>query len=69
MQEPPRPTLDAETIRRMAADVVRITLTLAEQNAVRDTLGSLLDEIRVIAPSDRAGVEPEPIVMVEEWPR
>ncbi len=69
MQDVPNPALDAGTIRSMAAEVVRIALTTAEVDAVRTTLASLLDEIRGIAPSDRAGLEPETTIMVEEWPR
>jgi hypothetical protein len=69
MQDVPKPALDAGTIRSMAAEVVRISLSPAEVNAVQATVSSLLDEIRAIAPSDRAGVDPEPTILVEEWPR
>jgi hypothetical protein len=64
-----RPAFDAETIRRMAAEDVRIALTPAELDAVRSTLNSLLEEIGRIAPGDRTGAEPEASVTVEEWPR
>ena len=69
MQDVSKPALDAGTIGRMAAEVVRIVLTPAEVDAVRTTLTALLDEIRVVEPGDRDGVEPETAVMVEEWPR
>jgi hypothetical protein len=69
MQDVSKPALDVETIRRMAAEDVRIALTAAEVDAVRTTLASLLDEVRAVAPSDRNGVEPEPTIIVEEWPR
>jgi hypothetical protein len=69
MADAPRPALDAETIRRMAAEDVRIALSPAEVDALRSLLDSLLDEIRQMAPRDRAGSEPEPIISVEEWPR
>jgi hypothetical protein len=69
MQDVPKPALDAGTIRNMAAEVVRIVLMPAEVDSVRTTLASLLDEIGAIGPGDRAGVEPEPTVMVEVWPR
>jgi hypothetical protein len=69
MQEVHRPALDAETIRRQAAEEVLIALTRAEVDALHTLLNSLLDEIRAIAPSDRAGVEPETTIMVEEWQR
>ena len=63
------PALDAETIRRMAAELVRITLTPAEVDALRPLLNSLLEEIRQVRPGDRAGVEPELGVTREDWPR
>ena len=69
MPDEPAPDLDAETIRRMAADEVKITLSPAEVDALSKLLGPLLEEIRQIAPGDRAGAEPEASVVVEEWPR
>jgi hypothetical protein len=67
MPDAPSPPLDAETIRRMAAEEVRIALTPAEVEALRPLLNSLLDEIRGMAPGDRAGAEPEAKITVEEW--
>ena len=63
------PALDAETIRRMAAETVRITLTPPEVDALRPLLNSLLEEIRQVTPGARAGAEPEPGVTMEDWPR
>jgi hypothetical protein len=68
MPEAPNPPLDAETIRRMAREEVMLGLTPAEVDAVHTVLNSLLEEIRQIAPADRAGPEPELRVVVEEWP-
>jgi hypothetical protein len=67
MPDDSSPAFDAETIRRMAAEAVRIALTPSEVDALRSTLNSLLDEIRKIAPSDRAGAEPESSITVEDW--
>ena len=69
MPDEPAPDLDAETIRRMAAHEVKLALSPAEVDALSKLLGPLLDEIRQIAPSDRAGAEPEGSFAVEEWPR
>ncbi len=69
MADEPAPGLDAETIRRMAAHVVKLPLSPDEVDALSRTLSPLLEEIRKVAPSDRAGSEPEPGVTVEEWPR
>ncbi len=69
MPDQPGPALDAETIRRMAAETVRITLTPAEVDALRPVLNSLLEEIRQVKSGDRAGAEPESGVTMEDWPR
>ena len=69
MPDEPAPDLDAETIRRMAAEEVKIALSPAEVDALSKLLGPLLEEIRQVAPSDRAGAEPEMSITVEEWPR
>jgi hypothetical protein len=69
MPDEPAPDLDAETIRRMAAHVVKIALSPGEVDDLGKTLGSLLEEIRKVAPGDRAGAEPEGSFVVEEWPR
>ena len=69
MPEAPKPALEAETIRRMAAEEVRLALSPSEVDALRTTLNGLLEEIGRIAPSDRAGAEPETSITVEEWPR
>jgi hypothetical protein len=69
MPDAPAPDLDAETIRRMAAHVVKIPLSPGEVDALSKTLGPLLAEIRQIAPSDRDGAEPEGSFVLEEWPR
>ncbi len=63
------PAIEAETIRRMASEEVRIAVSPAEVEALRSLLNSLLDEIGRIAPADRAGAEPEVSITVEEWPR
>ena len=60
------PTFDAETIRRMAAEAVKIALTPSEVDALRPLLGGLLEEIRQVSPTDRAGAEPETRITVEE---
>jgi hypothetical protein len=67
MPDDTTPAFDAETIRRMAAEELKIALTAAEVDALRPLLNSLLDEIRKIAPGDRAGAEPEARITVEEW--
>jgi hypothetical protein len=69
MPDAPRPALEAETIRRMAAEEVRLVASPSEVDALRTTLNALLEEIGRIAPSDRAGAEPETAITVEEWPR
>jgi hypothetical protein len=69
MLDDPSPALDAETIRRMAAESVRIALTPAEVDALRPLLNSLLEEIRQVRPGDRDGTEPELSFTLEEWPR
>jgi hypothetical protein len=69
MPDEPAPDLDAETIRRMAANALKIALSPAEVDALSTLLGPLLDEIRKVASGDRAGAEPEVSVTVEEWPR
>ena len=60
--------LEAETIRRIASEQVGIELTDHDVSALKTTLDGLLEEIRQIAPSDRAGAEPESGVIVLEWP-
>jgi hypothetical protein len=69
MPNAPRPALEAETIRRMADEEVRLALRPSEVDALRTTLNGLLEEIGQIASSDRAGAEPEMSITVEEWPR
>jgi hypothetical protein len=69
MPDEPVPDLDIETIRQMAAHEVKIALSPGEVDALSKVLGPLLDEIRKVAPGDRAGVEPEVSYVVEEWPR
>ena len=69
MPDEPAPDLDNETIRRMAAHEVKIALSPGEVDALSKLLGPLLEEIRKVAPGDRAGVEPEVSCVVEEWPR
>ncbi len=69
MPDGPRPTLEAETIRRMAAEEVKLALSPSEVDALRSTLNAILEEIGRIAPGDRAGSESETAITVEEWPR
>jgi hypothetical protein len=68
MRDVPNPLLAAETIRRVASEQVRISLTPAEVDALETLLNSLLDEIGQIKLPDRATAEPEATVTVEEWP-
>ena len=68
MLDDPGPSLDAETIRRVASEQVRISLKPAEVDAIQALLKSLLEEIRQITPRDRATAEPEPVIAVEDWP-
>jgi hypothetical protein len=68
MPEAPKPALAAETIRRMASEEVMNSLTQNEVEKLHNLLHSLLEEIRQISPSDRAGAEPEAGVVVLEWP-
>ncbi len=65
----PDPALEAEPVRRMASEEIRIAISPAEIEAVRSLLNSLLDEIDRITPADRAGAEPETSIIVEDWPR
>ncbi|MGP0063277.1 MAG: hypothetical protein ACLQGP_06685 [Isosphaeraceae bacterium] len=69
MPDAPNPTLEAETIRRMAAEEVKLPLKPSEVDALQTTLNGLLEEIGRITLSDRAGAEPEIRINVEEWPR
>ncbi len=69
MQDVPNPTLDAETIRRMASEEVPLALSPPEVEALRSTLKGLLEEIGRVTLADRAGSEPETRVILEEWPR
>jgi hypothetical protein len=68
MPEPPKPALEAETIRRWASEQVEIALAPGEIDALKTLLNDLLDEIRLMKPSDRASVEPESGIVVQEWP-
>ena len=61
------PALDLQTIRRMATEELLLSLTPAEVEALHPLLNSLLEEIRQVSPRDRAGAEPEPTVVVQEW--
>jgi hypothetical protein len=69
MPDVPKPALEAETIRRMAAEEVYLPLSPSEVDALRTTLNGLLEEIGGIKLSDRAGAEPETTISVEDWPR
>jgi hypothetical protein len=68
MPDVPIPSLEAETIRRVASEQVRISLSPAEVDALQTLLNSLLDEIGLITTRDRATAEPEMGVTVEDWP-
>jgi hypothetical protein len=67
MPEPAHPAFDAETIRRMAGDLLKLSLKPAEVDALQALLDPLLAEVRQVASRDRVGAEPEPRVVVEEW--
>jgi hypothetical protein len=67
MPEQAKPTMEAETIRRIASAQIGIALSLSETDAMATILNGLLDEIRLMAPIDRASVEPESGVVVQEW--
>lgn len=67
MPEIANPPLEAETIRRFAREQVGLALSDHEVDALKTTLNGLLDEIRQIAPRDRATAEPETSVTVLEW--
>jgi hypothetical protein len=62
------PVIEVETIRRIAGEDVKLSLTQAEVEALHTMLNSLVEEIRQISPRDRAGAEPEVSIVVEEWP-
>jgi hypothetical protein len=62
------PVIEVETIRRIAGEDVKLSLTQAEVEALHNVLNSLVEEIRQISPRDRAGAEPEVSIVVEEWP-
>ena len=68
MPEDPGTSPDAETIRRVASEQVKLSLKPAEVDAIQTLLSSLLGEIRQVTTRDRATAEPEPVVTVEEWP-
>jgi len=68
MPDVPNPSLDAETIRRVASEQVRIALTPAEVDALQALLKSLLEEIGQVTSRDRGSAEPETGVTVEDWP-
>lgn len=61
----PDTPLTAETVRRLAKEVVGLPLTDAEVDALRSTLDGLLAEIRAIQPDDRSGAEPMVIFTAE----
>jgi hypothetical protein len=67
MPEHLRPALDRQTIQRMASEELLLVLTPAEVEALHPLLNSLWEEIRQISPRDRAGAEPEPTIVVQEW--
>jgi hypothetical protein len=69
MTVPGNASLEAETIRRLAREQIRLPLTPAEVDALQTLLNSLLNEIQQVTLHDRSGAEPEPSVTVEEWPR
>ena len=60
-------TLSAETLRRMAREHVQLDLTDREVEALLPLLRSLLAEIGHIEPADRAGAEPEFLIVLEPW--
>ncbi len=68
MPEDPGPSIDVETIRRVASEQLQLSLKPAEVDAIRNQLNSLLGEIRQVTTRDRATAEPEPVVTVEDWP-
>jgi hypothetical protein len=68
MPDVPNPALEAETIRRVASEQVRVSLTQAEVDALQTLLNSLLEEIGQVTARDRATAEPETGVTVEDWP-
>ena len=68
MPDPPKPALEAETIRRWASEQVEIALAPGEIDALKTLLNDLLDEIRLMKQSDRGSVEPESGIVVQEWP-
>ncbi len=68
MPDVPNLSLDAETIRRVASEQVRIALTPADVDALQALLNSLLEEIRQVNSRDRGSAEPETGVTVEDWP-
>jgi hypothetical protein len=68
MADNPKPSLEAETIRRIARERVRVALTPAEVDALQTLLNSLLEEIGQVTLPDRAGAEPGMAQGVEDWP-
>jgi hypothetical protein len=69
MRDVPNPSLEEETILRVAREQVRISLTPADVDALKTLLGSLLEEIRQVTRRDRGTAEPEVSVTVEDWPQ
>jgi hypothetical protein len=60
--------LSAETLRRIAHDLVRLDLSDDEVTALVPVLRGLLNEIGHIGPVDRDGAEPEVGLVLESWP-
>lgn len=68
MRDAPEGPPDVETIRRVAREQVKLTLTDAEVEALQPVLKGLYEEIGRIGPEDRAGAEPDVLFGLEEWP-
>jgi hypothetical protein len=59
---------DAETIRRIAREQVKLDLSDAEVEALQPVIKGLYEEIGRIQPEDRAGAEPDVMFGLEDWP-
>jgi hypothetical protein len=60
-------TVEAETIERLAKEVVRIPLSPAETTGLVALINALNSEIDKVTLEDRAGAEPDLLFSVEGW--
>ncbi len=59
--------VEAETIGRLAKEVVKIDLTPAESDGLVSLINALNGEIDKVTLKDRADAEPELLFRLEDW--